>query len=333
MSEFDIVIATRDRLESLLILINQIYQSSVLPTNIVIVDSSENNNNHLFIDSPLIKYFHFDRQNKLRQQYFGYKQCTSPILVFIDDDMRITNFDCFNFILKNYENDEDLSGVQPNFIYKNSFFEQKLPKSKFRENQFLKKFSSLFKIIFLRKILAQGKVSYSGLKANKPISDGYIEWFYGPIFSAKRNQIFKKLNFKALEVFDTDFAYGEDFLIGMTLSTHGNIRYLSESYFLHEDSNRSFFTEDIKAYAKRVAYSRLFLGFEYSRLNSKNFFSAYLHYNVSFFGLILDLILNQFLSYSKSRSDLFSGYLLGYLNAIKDRKKLKEFIDEEGFQQ
>jgi len=330
---FDIVIATRNRGKSLLRLINQIKTCDFLPNKIIVIDSSDEFMIDPIFDETNIHYIKCKRKNKPYQQFIGASMSDSECIIFMDDDMTILDNLCFKKIIDCLESNIEIYGVQPNFHYKNNFFDDYLPSSKTRKHRLISRISSLFRFIFCNINTREGEISFSGVKG--PILQGTnsIQWFYGPVFAAKKEHIFYNLNATLFDIFDSDYGYGEDLLFGMTLSKLGKIKFLKEKLFLHDDSNESFFSNSPLKYAARVAYSRLFLSLEYARLYQKSILFALIHYNLNLFGRLIGVLFNQLISFDKKRNNIFKGYILGYVFAIRDFKKLRKLktIDNYDF--
>jgi len=321
---FDIVIATRNREESLLRLINQIKSCDILPNKIIVIDSSDEIMINPILDENIIHYIKCERRNKPYQQFIGASKSDSECIIFMDDDMKILDKFCFKKIIDCFESSEEIYGVQPNFHYKNNFFDDYLPSSKTRKSGLIGTISYLFRFIFCNINLREGEISFSGVKGPILQSTNSIQWFYGPVFAAKKEHIFYNLNATLFDVFDSDYGYGEDLLFGMTLSKLGKIKLLKEKLFLHDDSNESFFSNTSLKYATRVAYSRLFLSLEYARLYQKSLLFALIHYNLNLSGRLIGILFNQLISFDKKRNNLFRGYILGYSFALRDFKKLRK---------
>lgn len=324
--KFDVIIATYNRKESLNTLVNQILCCSKLPENIIIVDSSE------MIDQDikslsLVKYIKSTHKNQPYQRYIGYLLSNSEILVYLDDDMRVIDKECFDKILELYCN-EKIVGVQPNFLYEHNFFDHKMPKSKTRE---LAKKNMIFKFL---KILSgnfeqtDGKLWLAGIRGNKPKNKKRIEWFNGPIFSVKKSFIYLNFNFSLFRLYERKIGKAEDAILGFTVSQSGDIVYLDQKLFSHDDQDDSMYSLNYFYHALRVAHSRLYLSLEYSRLTKTSMILAVLHFNIFVIGRIISLTLNQFIDYKSDRNKILFGYIGGYLKAIFEIKKLSFFENE-----
>jgi len=321
--KFDVIIATCNRKESLMILVNQLLSCSKLPENIIVVDSSETINQDIKkINS--VKYIQSSHKNQPYQRYVGFLSSSSEILIYLDDDMRILDNECFNKILSLYHN-KNTVGVQPNFRYEHNFFDNKMPNSKTRQIAKKNKFLKFLKFLSGNPNINNGKFWLAGIRGNKPKNGEIIEWFSGPVFSAKKNFLYINFNFSILGFYEISLGKAEDAILGFTLSRQGDLLYLSEELFAHDDQDDSAYSVDFNSHATRVAHSRLYLSFEYARLINASKIFAFLHFNLYALGRIGSMILNQFIDYKLSRKLMLKGYLKGYYKALKDYKKLLNY--------
>jgi len=318
--KFDVIIATYNRKKSLDILVKQILDCNILPENIIIVDSS-NEENLEIQEINLVQYIYTTHGNQPYQRYLGYLEAKEDILIYFDDDMRVIDNSCFEKMLTIYENDE-IVGVQPNFTYGHEFFDQEMPKSKVRQ---LAKKNILFK--YLKTLsghpsIPNGKFYLSGLRGSKPENKSSMEWFNGPVFSARKKNLYNNFNFNLFDLYTNKMGKAEDAILGFTLSKEGSIIYLDEELFFHDDQGDSTYSVDFVSYGKRVAYSRLYLSFEFARLSKTKPIVAFLHYNLYIFGRIMSMLINQLLGIKKSRFQIIYGYLQGYFHALVDVRRL-----------
>jgi len=313
-NQFDVIITTYNREESLKILVENILEQTLLPENIIVVDSSPKKNITIK-NFDKVKYIISSHGNQPYQRYLGKKMSESEILIFMDDDMRILQKNAFEKILERY-NDKYIVGVQPNFTNANEFLQEKLSKSKLNIGS--KKIFNILKTFTGYHIPSDGKLSFCGVRGKKPKNKGCVEYFNGGVFSVKRDAIFtEKFNYYLFTIFEEKLGMGEDTLLGYEVSKYGKISYLAESMFLHDDQKDSSYSVDILSYANRVSYSRLYLSFEYSRLNGGSKLISFLHYNWYMLWRIIGLLINVSLSLkNKSRKNMLVGYLQGWSKAI-----------------
>ncbi|MAD43066.1 MAG: hypothetical protein CL623_11845 [Arcobacter sp.] len=315
-NKFDVIITTYNREESLKILVENILEQTLLPENIIVVDSSSKENEEIQKIQKIL-YIKSSHGNQPYQRYLGKKVSKNEILIFMDDDMRILENSAFEKIINKYE-DKNIIGVQPNFTNANEFLQEKLPKSKTKlKNQKLDKLKRIFTGYY---IPDDGELSYCGIRGNKPKDKGTVEYFNGGVFSVKRNAIFTNIfNPLLFSLFEKRIGMGEDTILGFEASRFGNIIYLDNSMFLHDDQKDSTYSLDIYSYAKRTSYSRLFLSFEYVRLKDNSKLLAFLHFYWYMFWRVLNLFINMIISKKrKSKWDMLKGFLWGWYKATED---------------
>lgn len=320
MKKFDVIIATYKRPESLERLVSDILACHLLPEKIFVIDSSPDENRSIQTLSRVV-YLRSSHGNQPYQRYLGYLSSTAEILVFFDDDMVIQENDPFSKIIGLYE-DENVAAVQPNFIMETGFLNAQLPKGKIlafgNVPKFLKRMTGHYRP-------GEGQFSYCGLRGPKPSNLGTVNYFEGGVFSCKKEAIFQNFNFRLFDLFEKRIGMGEDGILGFGVSRTGKIVYLAESMFLHDDQKDSTYRVNVSGYGKRVAYSRLYLSFEYARLSTTSRFVAFMHFNWFAIWRLLGMIVSQLLHYQSSRTQLFKGYLSGYLKALGEAKTLVTF--------
>jgi len=325
-NRFDIIITTYNREESLKILISDILKSTILPHKIIIVDSSSKENISIQKYSK-VKYIKSSHPNQPYQRYLGQKLSTSNILIFMDDDMRILQKNAFEKILQKYNN-HNIIGVQPNFINNNDFLQKSLPKSKINfKDKTLNRWKRILTGYYIPK---SGQLSFCGIRGEKPKNESYLQYFNGGVFSVKRECIFsEKFNAELLTIFENKLGMGEDTILGYEASKFGKIIYIEESLFLHDDQKNSTYSLNTYSYAKRVAYSRLFLSLEYQRLKNSSSIPAFLHYQWYMFWRILNLFINSIISKNKNtQKEMLKGFIFGW---IKGNLSIFDFINNNKY--
>jgi len=323
MKAFDIIIATYNRKESLNRLVKEILECNTLPKKLIIVDSSEKAEKKYDKESR-IKYIHCPYKNQPLQRYIGFCNSISDFLFFFDDDMRIVDKKCFEYLIKNY-NKKNIVGIQPNFDYKNKFFDNKIPHSPLRSLARKYKLIGFLRFLGGNPEIANGKFWFNGLRSEINSDTKNIEWLCGPVFSVRRSNLYKNFNFQLFKLYEKNLGKGEDAILGYTLAQQGEIFFHHKKYFYHDDQENSQYTKDIFSYAQRVMYSRLYMSIEFSRLNKSSLLKAlflFLNYGLS---RVLILIFNQLIDYQKDRNSMINGYFTGIIRACIDIKKLAKF--------
>lgn len=310
-NKFDVIITTYNREESLKILIQNILKQSLIPENVIVVDSSaEENTDVQKIDKVL--YIRSSHGNQPYQRYLGKKISQNDILIFMDDDMRILENDTFKKIIKIFET-SNIIGIQPNFTNTNEFLNDKLPKSKFKIKS--KRLFHFVKTLTGFYVPKDGKLSYCGIRGKKPNDNGFVEYFNGGIFSVKKDFIFTdKFNPYLFTMFENKIGMGEDTILGFEASRYGKILYIEESMFLHDDQKDSTYALDTFSYGRRVAFSRLFLSNEYLDIQNRNKLLSLLHYQWYMLFRVIGMSLNILLSNKREENkNLLKGYFAGWI--------------------
>jgi len=324
--KFDIVIASRNRESSLKTLVGQIFNSSLLPDKVIIVDSS-NVAYDLSEYKTRVIHLRTSYKNQPIQRYIGFKECSNEFIIFFDDDMRILNNNSIEAIISSFR-DPHFVGVQPKIIHSNSFYQKKMPKSPFRDLAKRYVFFKILKLLSGNPNIQTGKFWYSGLRGSNPEFDEDVEWFNGPVFALRRSKAYLNFNYKIFEIYSNNYGKGEDAILGLTTSKFGKIIFKDIPGLFHEDSQDSVYTKNFFVYAKRLAYSRLYMSYEYARIKNKPYLFAFIFFNLYIFGRVGTLFFNQLCKYDKKRNLIIKGIFIGFITAIRDRKSLKVFKHE-----
>lgn len=318
----DVIITTYKRPESLHVLVKQILQFSTQVSNIIIVDSSpEENRDIQTLDK--VQYMRSSHGNQPYQRYLGYLSSKSDILIYFDDDMRFLDEQAIDKILCCFD-EKNVIAVQPNFVNKNEFLDHTAPQSSFNALKRYKNIFHLFKCLTGYCIPAPGKFSYCGIRGPKPDDLGSVECFNGGVFAVKREVLYENFNFRLFDMFEERIGMGEDAILGYGVAQQGKIVYLAGGMFLHDDQQDSTYTVDFYSYGFRVIYSRLYLSLEYVRLSNKTNGFALMHYHWYVMWRLIGMALNQLKGFKKSRKEMMIGYIRGWRRAVKDYRVLQD---------
>lgn len=325
-NSYDVIVTTNNRAESVDILVEQILKQNRLPENIIVVDSSEKENLSLQ-ETQDVYYIRSSHANQPYQRYVGYLASKSPLLVYLDDDMELVGNNVFEKVTNAF-NKEETIGLALNFINNNEFLNQKVPKSKFAETKGAsKKIVNILKKLSGQLELKHGKYSYNGLKGKQPLEGGQTQWFSGGAFAIKRKFLYKNFNFKLFDLYEKQLGKGEDGIIGYTASKAGALNFEPEILFLHNDKQDSTYSKSFYSFSRRVIFSRLYLSYEFCRLDGRSQRIVPLLYHWYVFWRIAGILVNQLLGFRESRHQMLKGYLSGWWLAWKYGNELRQCND------
>ena len=314
MHTIDLIITTYNRPEKVKSLLDQLLAIKSCDGDIIVVDSSENQILEVLGGVP-ITYIYSNHKNQPYQRYLGFLSSKAEILIFLDDDMEVVNNE---FIKKVDElfNEECLAGIALKFENKHKSSSLSIiPGSKFVGNdgqlQKLKRFITGYPK------LPRGKFGLCGNKGLQPLGGGLTEWVSGGAFAARHSAMFQNFNFQLFDIFEDGLGMGEDGIIGFGLSKQGMLIYHDELFFLHNDQKDSTYTHNIEAFSKRVAFSRLYLSLEKSRLDNASYFWPYLHYHYYLIWRLIGLGLNYLVNPTIVRSGVLKGSIQGWYLASR----------------
>ncbi|ADV46968.1 glycosyltransferase family 2 protein [Nitratifractor salsuginis] len=324
--KIDVVIATYNRPKSLKGVVAKLLDSNADLNKIIVIDSSRDENKPIQVMEKVL-YVRSSHANQPYQRYLGYRASDADILIFLDDDMELIDNGWMDKIKKAFS-EASVVGVAMAFANDNEFLNSKIPKSKFGNPKRPGYFRRILKAFSGHPYLKPGKFWLCGIRGMQPPEGGETQWVHGGAFVAKRSALYKNFNFRLFDLFEEKMGMGEDVLLGYTLSKQGKIVYIPERSFYHNDQKDSTYTMDLESYGRRVAYSRLYLSFEYGRLSNvpKNF--VLLHYIWYMLWRFTGMGMNYLIDPSTSRKELIKGYASGINKALKDRKILSSYLED-----
>jgi|APTNR8051073442_1049403.scaffolds.fasta_scaffold02574_9 glycosyltransferase involved in cell wall biosynthesis len=309
-----VVIPTYNRYNSLLKLIHQIL---ALRKDIEIIVVDSNDVNFTKIALPDVRQLYSSCKNALFQRYVGWRAAKTAWLLFLDDDMEISDDECFAFLEALIKNSKDQRGYGLRFTNKHDqSVLSNLPKSITNRVNPSSFFRRAIRQLTGYPELKSGEYYFCGLRGQQPINGGKTEWFSGGAFLARKDSLFENFNLQMCDLFEDGLGMGEDVLLGYTVSKLGRVEYVNKNMFLHNDQGNSLFTANLRSYGKRVLYSRLYLSLEYARLNSITPIRARLYYQWHAFFRIGGMIMNLIVNPGKARLHLLLGSLSGWMKSF-----------------
>lgn len=315
--QFDIIICTYNRPQLVRKLVNLISCSVLSPQTIIIIDSSEKPENYR-VKGISITCISTRHKNQPYQRYLGYLASRSEILIYLDDDMEILDKVAFEKVIDEFKNSK-IAGLALNFKNENKFLKQDLPKSFTRSKKNL--FYSLIRKISANPDLENGQYWWCGVKGKQPDEGGATEWFSGGAFAAKKRFLYKNFNYSLFSIYEAGLGKGEDGILAYTLSKQGNISFLPQNLFYHNDPGCSVYSQNLHKFAIRVSYSRYYLSLEYGRLNNHNIMAGFFIYNWYMAFRVVGLATNYIFAPSKERFSLITGYLKGWFYSFTKHYK------------
>lgn len=266
----DIIITTYNRPEQVYELAQELLRFQNDFRTLIIVDSTDQSHAGL-MQMKHVVYKQSMHKNQPYQRYVGYLQSTADYILFLDDDMEIANPDFLAII------DQALSKHKPAGLALNF-------RNKTEPDQELMIYPAQRLTSVLKNKLTgypspkTGKIGFCGVRGSQPQVEDKTTIVSGGAFVARRNMLFHNFNFSLFNLFEQKLGMGEDTLIGLTLSTQGDVFFLPQVLFWHHERHTSHYRDHIEAFARRVQFSRLFLSLEYARLSGIPKVWAYLHY-------------------------------------------------------
>lgn len=313
VSNLDIVIPTYNREEKVGSLINQLIgfqERGIFSGKVIVVDSSATpiststfTGRH--VNLTVIKSSH---KNQPYQRYLGTCYSKNEYLLFLDDDMDLTDESFFedfsNWVSASY------TGVNLKFDNVNHFLGA-LDKTIVPSNAIVR----VLRTLSGYPNLPPNMLWLAGIRG--PRKDfSQIEYLNGGAFIAKRSALFVGLSSTLFDVYEAGLGKGEDAITGYALSRQGIINAHDKVYFLHNDQRNSVYTQNHVSFGKRIAYSRLFLSLEYASLNRSNTILPTIHYLWFAFWRIIGMGLNAIVRPKRSSYQMLQGYTAGFLLAI-----------------
>jgi hypothetical protein len=334
--QISVVIPTLKRYSSLKKLINDLLSLGDIIEEIIVVDSSDETDYEDLSSTPKLSQIKSTHKNGLYQRFLGSMVAKNTWILFLDNDMELKN-STFFYKLDKLLKIENVAGFAIKFEDKHQNTTlNKVPKSIIKSSGFLSKLKG---ILTAYPILPTGVYGYCGLRGPQPQKFEQTQWLSGGAFLAKKELIFKGLNFKLMSYFEIKLGMGEDPLIGYMLSLHGKLFSYPELTFIHNDQNDSAYSLNLFEYSRRVIFSRLYLSLERARLSNNLKIKGLIYYHWHTFFRVFGLLLNVL--FRKNNTDLMilkgglKGWALsfnsGFRFSIQDEKYwLQELnIDKE----
>lgn len=314
----DVVIATFNRISKARELAYSIVKNNNITEvdKVILVDSTEYKVPVVISEEKII-HITTSHKNQPYQRFLGYFASNADYVIFLDDDMEIHNHELFGKTLDFFK-EEGTVALAYNFSERHIETSlSKVPGTVFgKRNKALRKAKSF---ITCYPNPGVGRYGLCGTRGPKPNDGQYNELIGGGAFVAKREALYRNFNYQLFDLYENNLGKGEDGILGYTIATQGKMGFSNDLYLVHNDQQDSTYTSDIFKFARRVAYSRLYLSLEKTRLDGNSLLLARIHYHYYMLWRILGLLLNCLLSPSKNRKDSLLGSLGGWWMAVSFR--------------
>ena len=231
---FSVIICTYNRPNESKKIIDSIFNQTLLPTEILVIDGSTDNKTQEILNNYLekISYYQVGAEHRglTKQRNYGLRQVNdkSEVVVFLDDDLQLES-DFFQELVKPFENKEvvgvdgiitnecswELESINNKFSWR--YIQLDGFQLKLSVRDLFRKFLSLYPVN-----LQPGKIPECGHgKSSLPQSGKlyYVDHIMGGI-TAYRREIFNKINFS--EFFEGYGLY-EDFDFSVRASEYGKL--------------------------------------------------------------------------------------------------------------
>lgn len=320
---WSVIIATHERADLVLSLIQQIRESDPRPQEILVVDSSQESDSRLS-SLETVRLIRPSHPNQPYQRFVGYLAARSDLLVFLDDDVTILQPDWLERLASALA-EPGVVAVQPKVRFESAFLAG-LPRG---VSAHWRRYGlgRILKILSGNGPVSPGGLSYNGRRGAAPDEGGCVQWFIGAAFAVRRSALYGPgFNFKLFDIFEEKVGMGEDTLLGLDVSHSGCVRFLNSCLIAHEDRMPSHYADRLFDYARRVAYSRLYLSLEFARLTSRSPLVGLAHYHWYMLWRLLGISVASLVSRDGARGQLARGMISGWKAAARHSRELS-YVD------
>lgn len=257
--DFQVIIASYNRKDNIVRLVNSIKSCDPKPTNIIVVDATADENKELKSMGD-VQYFHDLRhRNQPYQRLVGALASKSDYIIFMDDDLEILDKEIFGKLLKPLKT-KDTVAVTASI--KNESYPNPGP--------------------FVSSIAGKIALFLSGLPFARPGKMGLVghtgkikkqeitktEFLHGPIMGFKRSVFLKLPDAHMLSLFDQQMLIPEDKILSIRALRYGNLLYFPETLVRHPKVESTYF-KNLCDYTARVHFSRFIINIELVKNRSK----------------------------------------------------------------
>lgn len=307
---FDVIITTYNRPDSVLNLVNQINTCTLLPQRIVVVDSSDIFNTEIS-QINRVYYIRSSHKNQPYQRYLGFLATKEEIVCFFDDDIQIIDPELFEIIQRRYS-DNNVVGCNVRFINDGEITVQKELSPGICYGRC--KLTDFFLLLTGVPAIKEGKAWLAGIRGEDG-SNLLTETFSGGGLSFRRHIVPSLFDDILFALFEKKMAMGEDKYISLGALRYGKLAYNPDISLLHP-SNASSYYQDQASFVRKELYSRLWLSVRYLKVKNKWVGWAYLHFYWYALWRILIAGFRCLLQFRKVNYQIFRGKVLGLTDTV-----------------
>lgn len=302
---FDLIITTYNRPAEVFSLVCQALECNPAPEKVIVVDSSDEVHTNL-LGIAGVWYIRSSHKNQPYQRLLGATAATSDIVVFFDDDLKITNNKIFDLILEVYKEDTVIGSTVA--IDYQSMISNKIDDPVISTKQkWVVRFWEFTGVPFP----SPGKINRLGIVGANPSEKQQVEYFHGPCMSFRRHIIDKIIPYPLLSLYEKKIGKGEDKVISMLANQFGLLIYIPENCLFHEANESSYF-QNIRNFTKRITYSRLYLSKSYAKIFQKSLILEI----VAFYWFTFWRLMVAFISWAIKPSQARKYKLLGTIDGL-----------------
>ena len=278
MIELAIAIPTYKRAHLLNLLLQDLAAQSVQPDVIVVVDGDPTSGevlrmlkagvSGLFARPPAIRYVPSNHGNLAYQRYLGWRVAVDAnvkLLLYLDDDLRISNPASISLLLQPLQNEEDtIVGCTGTVLYPEDRETDAPAAVRDRARLGSSKTTLLVKLLGSSRRQVPGSLSPSGHRCPPVVSDtgtAGVQWLRGGVMACR--MAFLKEDCFSEDLFalsELGYGHGEDTLLSRRLAARGKLLFVSGAHFQHPcaDTPQAYATRACKM-GYGAAYSRRLL--------------------------------------------------------------------------
>lgn len=257
----DILISTYNRNLHVLDLVNQILDSGFNPSNIIVVDSSEDVSLELQSNDKVL-YLRSSFKAQPYQRYVALLASTSDFVMFLDDDLEVLNKNVFQEVLDTFMTTPDIVGVTARVNYESGLYVQAGIKT---ISRFLGPLQSFVSKFTLNNTPSIGKLSIMGNGGGYTNENEYMQYFPGPNMSFRRKVALELFDETLFTSYVNKIGKGEDKYLSMKANQFGKLYCLGKrNHFFHPPIESSY-NSSLVDFQTKQTYSRFLLVNQYMK--------------------------------------------------------------------